>query len=55
MDWPSASVFDMASASSSALEFRDVVAFGATGATYAAAPESARAATIFCLRRGFQR
>jgi len=30
----------------------DDVAFGATGATYAAAPESARAATIFCLRIG---
>ena len=45
-------MFDMASASSSALELSAVVAFGATGATYAAAPESARAATIFCLRIG---
>ena len=53
---PRRSGFDSARACISSLPFKAVPAAGATGATNAAAPLSARAATIFCivpvLRRG---
>ena len=46
---PRRSGFDSARACISSLPFKAVPAAGATGATNAAAPESARAATIFCI------
>ena len=46
---PRRSGFDSARATISSLPLRAVPAAGATGATNAAAPVSARAATIFCI------
>ena len=46
---PRRSGFDSARATISSLPFKAVPAAGATGATNAAAPVSARAATIFCI------
>ena len=52
---PRRSGFDSARATISSLPLRAVPAAGATGATNAAAPVSARAATIFCIVSGSAR